>query len=371
MKRKELISKLIERDGNTCCNCGRLLNDDTATIDHVFPARFGGTNFLGNLRLLCKHCNCTLAGFELSEKKFQDYLLNFLNQDSRFHNIQSNVSLNTPSGQKIMPDIMFSRTINGKTEQYIIEVKHMLSATDSSVNLACKQITYYKALCPDFHFILAVPTALAQEHQQQINALGISLWDREVLRLGVPDVALPVGSAPDLYDELITRLRQCEPGKETWLVYQKLVGDILYALFSPPLELPSEQNSDADYKNRRDYVIPNYAEHGYWAYLRERYHAEFIVVDAKNSANFVNKSDILQVAHYLKEKGLGLFGIIFSRIGTDESAELHLMDIWRDENKMIVVLNDNDVEQMLLNRQNEIDPCRIIIEKIQEFRQKI
>lgn len=41
------------------------------------------------------------------------------------------------------------------------------------------------------------------------------------------------------------------------------------------------------------------------------------------------------------------------------------------EGKMLVVLSDSDVEQMLLNKQKDIDPCRVIIEKIQEFRLKI
>ena len=106
-------------------------------------------------------------------------------------------------------------------------------------------------------------------------------------------------------------------------------------------------------------------------YLRDRYKAEFIVVDAKNSAHEIGKDDILQVAHYLKDKGFGLFGLIFSRCGGDPSSEIHLRDIWQSENKMIVILSDNDVEQMLLGKQRGNDPSRIIIEKIQEFRQKI
>ena len=58
--------------------------------------------------------------------------------------------------------------------------------------------------------------------------------------------------------------------------------------------------------------------------IRDRYKAEFVVVDAKNSAHEIGKDDILQVAHYLKEKGVGLFGLVFSRCGESESAEIHL-----------------------------------------------
>lgn len=208
-------------------------------------------------------------------------------------------------------------------------------------------------------------------YRQRVKTAGITLWDSETLRLGVPDIALPVCAAPDQYDELIAKLKQCRPGYEDWQVYQKLVGEILFALFCPPLDPVSEQNSDANYANRRDYIIPNYSEYGHWMYLRDRYKAEFIVVDAKNSAHEIGKDDILQVAHYLKEKGVGLFGLIFSRCGGDPSSEIHLRDIWQSENKMIVILSDNDVEQMLLGKQRGNDPSRIIIEKIQEFRQKI
>ena len=149
------------------------------------------------------------------------------------------------------------------------------------------------------------------------------------------------------------------------------MGEVLTSLFCPPLDPVAEQNSDANLANRRDFIVPNYAECGYWPYLRQRYRADFIVVDAKNSAKVIVKNDILQVAHYLKEKGVGLFGLIFSRCGIDESAEKHLQDIWRNENRMLVILNDCDVEQMLLNRQRGNDPCQIIIEKIQEFRLRI
>ena len=82
-------------------------------------------------------------------------------------------------------------------------------------------------------------------------------------------------------------------------------------------------------------------------YLRDRYKAEFIVVDAKNSAHEIGKDDILQVAHYLKEKGVGLFGLIFSRCGGDPSSEIHLRDIWQSENKMIVADAMKRIESVL------------------------
>ena len=50
---------------------------------------------------------------------------------------------------------------------------------------------------------------------------------------------------------------------------------------------------------------------------------------------------------------------------------LRYEDIWNFDGKMLVVLDDSDVEQMLLAKRSGQDPCRLILEKIQEFRLKI
>jgi hypothetical protein len=70
---------------------------------------------------------------------------------------------------------------------------------------------------------------------------------------------------------LIDKLKECKPGKENWSKYQKLIGQILNFLFCPPLLTPLSENSDALKVNRRDFILPNYCETGFWAFLRSRY----------------------------------------------------------------------------------------------------
>lgn len=45
---------LIERDSHQCAKCEAV---DDLTIDHIVPISRGGTDDLGNLRLLCRSCN--------------------------------------------------------------------------------------------------------------------------------------------------------------------------------------------------------------------------------------------------------------------------------------------------------------------------
>ncbi len=372
MNRQKVLAELWEKSEGRCARCGRRLEVQEGVIDHIFPRAYGGSDHIGNLRLLCRQCNCVVADHSPVDKsEVQKYLQQLLSCDSRFQNVRTEVCLEAENGESTVFDIMFSRVLDGKERQYIVEVKGPSAATEQKIESAVRELKQYQGSYPEIQFILAIPSFLAENYRQSVRAAGFVLWDSESIRLGMPDIEPPVCAVPDQYDMLIDRLKRCKPGRGEWQVYQKLVGEILSALFCPPLDPVSEQNADGNYKNRRDFVLPNYSADGYWPYLRERYQAEFIVVDAKNSAAGVKKDDILQVAHYLKKDGTGLFGIICSRRAMEDTAQAHLRDVWITDKKMIVILGDSDIEQMLLNKQKGVDPCQILIEKIREFRLKI
>ncbi len=62
--KSELRSKVLERDGLTCQECGcelhdikNQIDDRKATVDHIVPRCFGGGDELDNLRCLCHRCN--------------------------------------------------------------------------------------------------------------------------------------------------------------------------------------------------------------------------------------------------------------------------------------------------------------------------
>ncbi|MGI6269323.1 MAG: hypothetical protein ACOYKJ_02110 [Candidatus Howiella sp.] len=55
--------------------------------------------------------------------------------------------------------------------------------------------------------------------------------------------------------------------------------------------------------------------------ISQKNYADFIVIDAKNSAKAISKTDVLQIANYLKKHGTGLFGIIIARKGTNASSD--------------------------------------------------
>ena len=167
---------------------------------------------------------------------------------------------------------------------------------------------------------------------------------------------------------LLQELKNCQPGRKDWSSYQKLASRILELLFCPPLKSPISELTDTAGVNRRDIILPNYASDGYWKFLRDNYAADYIVVDAKNYKEKIKKDEILQIANYLKPHGAGLFGLITCRVGGDIGCNHTIREQWMAHRKMIIVLNDEDLEAMLLARSSGGNPEDIISQKIERFR---
>jgi hypothetical protein len=117
--------------------------------------------------------------------------------------------------------------------------------------------------------------------------------------------------------------------------------------------------------------LPNYANDGFWAFLRGRYGADHVVVDAKNYTDEVKKNEVLQLANYLSLRGPGHFGIIVTRKGGDNSALVTRREQWIMYGKLILVLNDDDIKQMLESKDASDEADLLIRQKIEDFRLSI
>ncbi|WP_169788776.1 hypothetical protein [Vulgatibacter incomptus] len=167
---------------------------------------------------------------------------------------------------------------------------------------------------------------------------------------------------------LLSDLNNCNPGKADAAIYQKVVERILEHLFCPALGPPRSEHSDSSRHNRRDIIMANYAEGGFWRFLRERYCADYVVVDAKNHSGMIAKAHALQVSNYLKEEGVGLFGIIVCRKGADKACVYTIRERWFLEGKLILVLTDEDLKAMLEAKDAGEPAENVVRQRLEEFR---
>lgn len=379
MNRTEIINKLIERNGSKCAVCSKQMSGKNICLDHIVPRTLGGDDEIDNLRLVCSDCNARVANtFVAYEAEL--YMGKLLSVSDHFRNVKTD-----SKAVDYSVDILAERLEGGHWQSLAIEVKVGEAATTHRIMSIIEQknrvITQFNERKQNFKFVLAIFARLSEKAMQLLIDNGIEVWDAEYIHKNfareieqIPNetittllekLMLPIRKIEQIY---IKRLKDCLKGKPSWSEYQQLVGEILSYLFCPPLSSPLKEKSDLSKVNRRDFIFPNYCDNGFWAFLRINYHADYIVVDAKNYESSIDKKAILQIANYLKNYGTGLFGIIVSRKGYSASAQYTVREVWATDRKLILNLQDNDLEQMLLEKMSDRAPENVIQQKIEDFR---
>jgi len=271
----------------------------------------------------------------------------------------------------------------------IIEVKGVTPNTRQRLEDAANQLAAYRKAYSEANpgkgtfLALVTPGTLSADYRKFLQASGID-WviDGEELHRpeNMPIInrfmeaargGLSSGVVPaDPAEIFVTELRNTPAGQADWPRYQKLCERILEFLFCPPLEKPIYERTNRLRSDRRDIILPNYVTGAgdFWSQMRSLYLAHFVVVDAKNWSSPIDKGEVLKIANYLQTHGAGRFGMIMSRNGSDTGADIALREHWRSDHKMIVVLEDAEVEQMLALRGSGGNPAHVIRQKIEDFR---
>jgi hypothetical protein len=315
-------------------------------------------------------------GYYLNHIEFHEDLLRLMNSHPAFSKIliEPDFKMNE---RRISPDIVCQY----RAKTLVIEIKMRVPAVISEIKNTIHEMERYAGVVKDAQLVLVIPGMLQKGYVEIFEERGIKIWDLEVIASIFHD-QLNLIKGNLLYnllssetnvkdsptsDKLIQSLKKIKIGKEEWSQYQKLLANIFEYIFVPPLSKPRYELSDKLKVNRRDIIIPNYSEAGFWAFLRNKYIADYLIIDAKNTKG-IKKEHVLQMANYLKEYGAGHFGIICGRTEPSRNAKFIQKELWIVQRKMIIFLNDNDVIQMLTMK-DEAQMCEEVIkQKIEEFR---
>jgi hypothetical protein len=167
---------------------------------------------------------------------------------------------------------------------------------------------------------------------------------------------------------LSQELRNCTRGRDYFSEYEKVCLAIFKTLFVPPLGEPVTQSSTVSHLRRRDHVFPNRAREGFWHdVVKQTYKGTYVLIECKNLTTKVNVKAIDDAAKYLNKKGVGLFGLVLSRESANPNARRLQISHWSNEEKLIVVLDDNDMLALVERYRNQQDPSVIIQNRIDEL----
>jgi hypothetical protein len=364
-----------------CFYCGSVASTNTSSLSHFRPKNLGGGLVFNNLLTICASCN-QVVGHQPREAEFVRFLAELLGH----HKAYSNLRVDTVLGRetRYRADILVDHKGAKYTKRLLIECKASLGSGSLFIDNVISQLNKYQAAYGECSKIFATPVSLGESDSERLRAANIDIWDLNyITRNFAAQICLtstsyykalfsalnarPKGLTEE--QRLIKSLESCAPGRKDCYVYQDLVGEIIELLFTPPLAKPIPELSDKSEANRRDLIVPNYTEEGFWSFMRQKYEADYVVIDAKNYTRKVKKQDVLQLANYLKSHGAGLFGLIVSRQGGDSSGCEHtLREQWLIHRKLIIVLDDEDIKAMLMAKSDGRRPEEILAGKIERFR---
>lgn len=385
MERRNINSKLkkiiFSKYSGKCAMCGISNEDIQLQISHIYPKSFGGESTEENLILVCPNCHFKLDRAILNEREFITVLVDLLKNSHKYKNIETNKQLGNQI--KVEVDIYAELTeARADKKKIIVECKSLRAISEFYIDKVIEELEKISSTYPSAKIIFATPSRIPEKIKEILVRRNILAWDidyildefsDEIEKLNNIYLNLLIGSISQKkynvkIQNLSDRLKKCSPGKKEWSIYQKLIGEILAEVFCPPLQSPMPENSDYLKTNRRDFILSNYAKDGFWEFLRSNYKADYIVVDAKNYSNKIKKDEVLQIANYLKPHGAGMFGMIFTRKGGDcRGCEATLREQWILHGKLILVLDDEDVENMLVASSTGTT-TDIIGQKIEKFR---
>lgn len=368
------------KNSDICAICGVSGLEEQLIYAHLTPKCFQkGTRNKNDLIKVCRSCD-TKLDFGMKEIEFIDFLYEVLRKSNKYDNVFKEPKVG--KDRKMVPDLIMTNNSTNIAKKYVIECKSNRAYSRTRNERIIEYLKEVGKLSDATDLIFAFPSRIPDEAKLEFNNNNINVWDIDYI---ANEYSEQIKNMPDsIYKSyfmivlstslqkeektLLDELEECKPGRSEWYVYQKIVGKILEELFCPPLNKPIAESSDGTRTNRRDYILANYSTEGFWRFMREKYSADYVVVDAKNYNAKIKKKDILQISNYLKSYGAGLFAIIFSRKGGDMKGCYHtIREQWMSQGKLIIILDDYDVKSMLKagHRKGVED---IIGTKIEEFR---
>lgn len=293
--------------------------------------------------------------------------------------------------------------------RYAIEVKHYRStvAKLSLIESAAARVDRLELREQEIKGILVVSCFVPSHQFASLGIGAVELIDRyQLLRLAI-------ASAPRLADELMTllemrqddltrefgywnfvveppvdpngdkqrpppeidtqgtdlclELREFKPGRENWKKFEDLCERILRYLFANELQGWHKQKRTEDGFSRYDFVCRIQHDGGFWAFLQDHLRSRYVVFEFKNYRAKIKQGQILTTEKYLLERGLRTVAIIISRKGADPGAQAIVQGAMREAGKLMLVLDDEQICEMLHLKEGGSDPADRLFELADDF----
>ena len=204
---------------------------------------------------------------------------------------------------------------------------------------------------------------LEVEYSKPENVSGVATTRKETNKK-----LLPAKSKEDIQGTtLCEELKALKRGKGAWAEYEKLCDKILRYLFPNDLSGWHAQKRTDDGLNRYDYVCRIRPTTEFWRFSIDHLNSRYVLFEFKNYTGQIKQGQVLTTEKYLLEKGLRRIAIIFTRGGAREDALKMAQGAMREHGKLMLIVSDFHVCEMLHMKERGEDPTDCLFELADNF----
>lgn len=167
----------------------------------------------------------------------------------------------------------------------------------------------------------------------------------------------------------IEELNNIKEGRTDSKRYEKLLEEIIKKIFSNELALFQHQRRTEDGINIFDMIckIKNGINDDFFTIVEKYYKTKYILFEFKNYSDVIKQGQICTTEKYLFETALRKVAIIITRHGIDKNGMKLTKGILRESGKLIIVLNDEDVKEMIRTYENGEKAVTVLEKKLDEL----
>lgn len=166
----------------------------------------------------------------------------------------------------------------------------------------------------------------------------------------------------------IKELQKLESGTKNAKKYEKLLERIIKDIFISELELFYAQKRTEDGINIFDMIckIKN-TDDDFFTTLERFFNSKYILFEFKNYSKEIKQGEICTTEKYLYGTALRNVAIIITRKGIDINGEKLVKGILRETGKLMLVLNDDDVIEMIKLYDNGDKASDVLMRKLDQM----
>jgi len=167
----------------------------------------------------------------------------------------------------------------------------------------------------------------------------------------------------------IERLETIIAGKKNAQQYEKFCVDILKYLFNDTLSLWEEQQRSNDDLFRFDLIckIKNNINNEFFNTIENYFSSKYIIFEFKNYIEEITQKEVYTTEKYLYKTALRTVAILLTRNGVDKNGIKAIKGTLRENGKLIIVLDDSDIKQMIYAKEHGEDYIEILINKLDKM----